>query len=234
MSALLNAERSVPGDDIVLAAPVALERAQVDETGLVGVQITAGRDTGQVHAQVRPVGGAQALQPQDQAPARAAQHDGLARCRVLQTVEAARAQDLRARRCRPASRRHRTSTAITGPFRHPRSRSALSSPCRFGPASTQNVSLPAGTHQHGQQHSLQQCLDAVGDSCPRCGLSPRPSSAGPVPGHLPTHRLGLGVGEGEVERLGDLTLGVGHDDAGLFFDRRVPLRIITSHGGAVA
>ena len=57
---------------------------------------------------------------------------------------------------------------------------------------------------------------------------------GSVPGDHLAYCLGLGVREGEVERLGDLAFGVGDDDAGLFFDCRVPLRVVTSHGGAVA
>jgi len=55
-----------------------------------------------------------------------------------------------------------------------------------------------------------------------------------VPGDHLAYRLGLGVGEGEVDRLGDLSLGVGDDDAGLFLDRRAPLGVVTGHGGAVA
>jgi len=48
------------------------------------------------------------------------------------------------------------------------------------------------------------------------------------------HRFGFGVREGEVHRLGDLALGVGDDDARLFFDRRGPLWIATGDSGAVA
>ena len=53
-------------------------------------------------------------------------------------------------------------------------------------------------------------------------------------GHHSTHGLRLRVREGKVDRLRDLTLGVGDDDACLFFDRRVPLGIVGDHVGAVA
>ena len=65
---------------------------------------------------------------------------------------------------------------------------------------------------------------------PACELA----GQGPVPSDRFAYCLGLGVGEGEVGRLGDLSLGVGDDDVGLFFDRRAALGVITGHGGAVA
>jgi hypothetical protein len=55
-----------------------------------------------------------------------------------------------------------------------------------------------------------------------------------VPGQDLADRFGFGVREGQAEGLGDLSFGVGDDDACLFFDRREPFRIVTSSGGAVA
>src|SRR6516165_4264229 len=77
---------------------------------------------------------------------------------------------------------------------------------------------------------LTGVVRSAGLSWPTGGRARR----GPVPGDRLAYRLGLGVGEGEVERLGDLSLGVGDHDAGLFFDRRAPLRVVTGHSGAVA
>src|SRR5215467_4158571 len=57
---------------------------------------------------------------------------------------------------------------------------------------------------------------------------------GLVPGEDLAHRFGSGVRVGQVGWLGDLAVGVGDDDACLFFDRRGPLRVATGDGGAVA
>jgi hypothetical protein len=40
--------------------------------------------------------------------------------------------------------------------------------------------------------------------------------------------------EGEIGRLCDLSLGVGDDDARLFFDSCTPVGIVAGHGSAVA
>jgi len=103
-SALERRQVSARRDGIVLVASVALERAQVDESGPVGVQVATSWDMGEVDPQVGTVGGAQSLQPQDQVPAGTVQHDGRAGRRVLKTAETARAQDLQPRRRRAVSR----------------------------------------------------------------------------------------------------------------------------------
>ena len=48
------------------------------------------------------------------------------------------------------------------------------------------------------------------------------------------HGLRFGVREVEVGGLGDFSFGVGDDDPGLLFDGRVPLGVVSGHGGAVA
>src|SRR5262249_25003880 len=111
--ALKCREVGVRWDRVVLAAAVALERSQVDESSPVSVQIASGWDVGQVHPQVGAVGGAEALQSQDKASAGTGQPDGLGRCCVLKTAETAGAQDLHARRRGAAGR----SAAVCFPGR---------------------------------------------------------------------------------------------------------------------
>jgi hypothetical protein len=57
---------------------------------------------------------------------------------------------------------------------------------------------------------------------------------GLVRGQRLEQRLGFGLGQAEVGRLGDFSFGVGDDDPGLLLDGRASLGVVPGNGGAVA
>ena len=56
----------------------------------------------------------------------------------------------------------------------------------------------------------------------------------PALGRRLAHGFRFGARESQVGGLGDFSFGVGDDEVCLFVDRRVPLGIVTGHGGAAA